>query len=291
MMVSIVIPVAREGEALYDRIYALSSSLKALSTMYGFLYEILLVSDIFHPPTVRAMMRLAKRGVAKCLFLSHRIGKGGSIKNAIPFAHGDYIVLLDADIPVSADTISRLVLLATKSRLDLLIANRIYRTHGLLRRVLSVAYNSLVNLFFRTGLKDHQAGFKILSRRAADIILVGRTRTDGLAYDTEIIVWAKRHGMKYKAVNVVWREQRRDSTIPPLRALLTMLADLIVLRLLTIGRKYLALQKLTIGEIIELGNIHRVGQEFMTVVRASGPKKYLFNILQKLYIVVAFSRR
>jgi hypothetical protein len=119
---------------------------------------------------------------------------------------------------------------------------------------------------------------------------VKRTRTDGLAYDTEVIVWARRHGLRYRAVNVVWREQREGSTIPPMRALLTMLADLVMLRLLTLGRKYVALQKLAIGSIIDLGNIHTVGQEFVTVIRASGPKKHLLDVLRKLYIAVAFRR-
>ncbi|RLG82245.1 MAG: hypothetical protein DRO40_08195, partial [Thermoprotei archaeon] len=181
--------------------------------------------------------------------------------------------------------------LAARSKLDLLIANRVYRTHSLLRRTLSTAYNTLVNLFFRTGLRDHQAGFKVLSRRAAEIILVRRTRTNGLAYDTEVIVWAKKHGLRYRAINVVWREQRAGSTIPPLRALITMFADLIMLRLLTLARKYVALQKLVVGRIIELSNIHTIGQEFMTVIRASELKKHLLDLLRRLYIVVAFHRR
>ena len=291
MSISIVIPIAKEGEDLYDRISRFRNQMEVVSKKLSLSFEVILVSDIFHVPTLKAMVRLARQGIAKCLFLTRRIGKGGSIKNVIPYTRGDYIVLLDADIPVSIDIISKAVLLAARRGIDLLIANRVYRTHSLLRRTLSTAYNTLVNLLFRTDLRDHQAGFKVLSRRAAKIILVERTRTDGLAYDTEVIVWAKKHRLRYKAVNVAWREQRIGSTIPPLRALLTMLADLIMLRLLTLARKYVALQKLAIGRVVELKNIHVVGQEFMTVIRASGPKKHLLDILRKLYIAVAFRRR
>lgn len=291
MTVSILIPVAREGKDLYDRISALSSRLDSLSRTYGLPYEIILVSDTFHKPTLEAMVRLARQGRVKALFLTRRIGKGGSIKNAVSHARGDYIVLLDADIPVHPGVVYRAVLLARKLGVDLLIANRAYRTHGLLRRLLSVAYNTLVNLLFKTGLRDHQAGFKVLSRRAAETILVGRTRTDGLAYDTEVIVWAKKHGLRYKTIDVAWREQRTRSTIPPLRALLTMLADLIMLRLLTLAGKYVALQKLVIGKTIELGDTHVVGEEFMTVIRASGPKKHILDVLRKLYMAVAFRER
>lgn len=290
-MVSIVVPVAKEGEDLCNRIQAFHSTFNALTSELSLRYEIIVVSDFFHLPTIKAMIRLAKDGIARCLFLTHRIGKGGSIKNAVPYTSGDYIVLLDADTPLSAEVIYEAVLLATRLRLDLLIANRVYRTHNLLRIVLSTAYNSLVNLFFRTGLRDHQAGFKVLSRRTAKIVLAERTRTDGLPYDTEVIVWAKKHGLKYRAVNVVWREQRKGSTIPPMRALLTMLADLVMLRLLTLAGKYVALQKLAIGRVIDLSHNRTIGQEFMTVIRASGLKKRLLDIFRKLYIAVAFRRR
>ena len=290
MIASIVIPVAREGDSLYDRIESLHRNFTMLQDADNLSYEVILVSDVLHIPTIKAMMKLAKRGIARCLLLTRRIGKGGSIKNAIPHTQGDYIVLLDADIPVDPAVIHKAVLLANKQGLDLIIANRVHRTHNLLRRVLSASYNTLVNILFKTGLRDHQAGFKILSRRAAKIILTRRTRTDGLAYDTEVIVWAKKHGLKYRAVNVLWREQRTGSTIPPIRALLTMLADLAMLRLLTLASKYIALQKLAIGKIIELNSTRTIGQEFMTVIRASGPKKYILNALRKLYITVAFRK-
>jgi len=290
MLVSIVIPVAKEGEDLYDRICSFDDNLKTIFTKHGFKYEILLVSDVYHPPTIKAMVKLANQGIARSLLLTKRIGKGGSIKNAIPYTKGDLIALLDADIPITVETLTKAITFMITENIDLLIANRTHRTHSLTRRTLSTAYNNLVRLLFRTGLKDHQAGFKILTKKAAITILTKRTRTDGLAYDTEIIVWAKKHGYKYQTINVTWKEQRKSSTIPPIRAILTMLADLIMLRLLTLGKKYVALQHLTIGNIIELSSTHTIGQEFMTVIEASGPKKHLLNILRKAYITIAFKK-
>jgi glycosyltransferase involved in cell wall biosynthesis len=290
MIVSIVIPVAKEGDTLYNRIIKLSKQLNMIAEEQGLKYEVILVTDVFHKPTLRAMMKLAREGVTQSLFLTKRIGKGGSIKNAIPYTRGSYIVLLDADIPVKPTMIQGAVLRAARCRVDLLIANRVYRSHGLLRRLLSIAYNNLVNLLFKTRLKDHQAGFKILSRKAAWVILVGRTRTDGLAYDTEAIVWAKINGYKYDTINVIWQEQRKESTIPPLRAMLTMLADIIVLRLLTLTRKHATFKKVVVGKIIDLNSLNTIGPEYMTIIETQGLKKYLLNLLRKIYIVVAFRR-
>lgn len=283
-MFTIIVPVANEGSNLYARVQALND---ALSSMPIDGFEIILVTDFAHPPTVDVMKRIAKQGIANCFLLTKRIGKGGSIKNVIPYAKGDTFVLLDADMPVDAETLSKALAMMANDRLDLLIANRVYRMHGLLRRVLSTSYNNVCRFLFRTGVKDHQAGFKILSRRAASI-LASLVRTDGLLYDTELIVWIKRFRLSFQTINVVWREKREGSTIMPLRALLTMLADMILLRLLTFGGKYAALQRLSIGKIINLSNMNIVGQEYITVIRASGFKKQILNVLRKLYMAVAF---
>lgn len=290
MMVSVIIPAAEEGYELYHRIGYLYSELKKLATEGRISYEVILVTDVFHVPTLKAMARLSREGVARGLLSTKRIGKGGAVKNAVPYARGHYLVVLDADIPIKPAVIHNAVTLAVKGGLDLLIVNRVYRTHGLLRRLLSTAYNGLVNLLFRTGIRDHQAGFKVLSRTAAEMILVERVRTDGLAYDTELVVWAKRLGLKTATLNVVWREQREGSTIPPLRAVLTMLADLIALRLLTLSGKHKALRKLPVGKIIDLADRRVIGQEFITMIEASGPKRVIFAVFRKLYVAAAFKR-
>ena len=290
MLISIIVPVAREGEDLHDRIRLLDNMLSSIASTHNISYEILLVTDVPHKPTLKAMMRLAKQGIARSFLLTRRIGKGGSVKNVVPYARGDVIVLLDADIPIRRDALSKALATIINKNLDLLVANRIHRPHGLIRRILSIAYNNLVRLLFRTGLRDHQAGFKILSRRAA-LILTRFTRTDGLGYDTELIVWAKKHKLSYHAMDMIWHEKREQSTIPPFRAILTMLADLIVLRLLTIGRKYVALQRQKVGRMIELPALKVIDQEHATAIKVSGLKRILFNMLRKIYLIIAFSKR
>ncbi|MEM2628137.1 MAG: glycosyltransferase, partial [Ignisphaera sp.] len=251
LTLSIVIPVAKEGDDIYDRVRLFDRKLRDLSMKYGFLYEIIVVTDVFHKPTLKALIKLAMERKVKCFLLTTRIGKGGSIKNAILFAKGDLIIILDADLPISPEVVYKASLIATKRGVDLLIANRVYREHKFLRRVLSIAYNLVVNVLFRTKIKDHQAGFKILSKKAARVILIGRTRSEGYAYDTEVIVWAKKHNLIFTTVNVVWNECRRESTLPIFRALIMMMLDLVLLRLLSISSKYVALKRISIGHVID----------------------------------------
>lgn len=287
LIISIIIPIAKEGDSLFQRVASLSAALGELTKGQGIAYEIILISDVLHKPTLKAMMKLAKMRMARALFLTRRLGKGGSVKNAVRYARGAYLVVLDADVPVEPTVLHRAVMLAHKDKLDLVLANRRYRPHNLLRRTLSLTYNLLVNILFRTGIKDHQAGFKILSRRAAEIILTERTRTDWLGYDTEIIVWAKKYGFKYRVIDVVWKEQRDRSTIIPFRATMTMLADLIALRLLTVANKYAALRMTAVGKVVDLATLKPLGDAYMTIIEASGPKRFLFAFLRRLYIAIA----
>lgn len=285
-MISIIIPVAREGEDLYNRISSFDKRLKILFPEYGFRYEIIVVTDVFHRPTIKALMKLATEKIAICLVLTTRVGKGGSIKNVIPFARGDLIVLLDADLPVTPEMICNVSSIAFRKGADLLIANRVYRDHGILRRILSIAYNSIVNWLFQTRLSDHQAGFKILSKRAARIILVGRTRSEGFAYDTEAIVWAKKHKLRFMSVKVIWKECRGKSVFSTFRGLLSMAIDLALLRLLTISGKHLALKRVPVGHVIDLSCRCIRCHEYMTVVSVSGLKRYIFSLLRLIYIAL-----
>lgn len=282
-MISIIIPVAREGEDLYNRISLFNEKLKILSLKYGFRYEIIVVTDVFHQPTIKALMKLVIERIAICFILTARIGKGGSIKNVIPFAKGDLIVLLDADLPVSSEMIYKVSSIAFRKGVDLLIASRVYREHTILRRMLSIAFNAIVNQLFRTKLNDHQAGFKILSKKAARIILIGRTRSEGFAYDTEVIVWAKKHNLRFMTIKVVWKECRKKPVFSMFRGLLTMVLDLVLLMLFSISGKYIALKRIPIGHVIDLSCRCVRCYEYMTVVNVSGFKKYIFSLLRLLY--------
>lgn len=283
---SIIIPVAKEGEDIYNRVSLFAKRLRDLSMKYGFQYEIIIVTDVFHKSTVKALIKLAMERIASCFLLTTRIGKGGSIKNAVLFAKNDLIILLDADLPIPPEVIYKASLIVIRKKVDLLIANRVYRKHSFLRQLLSLAYNLVVNILFRTEIRDHQAGFKILSRKAARIILVGRTRSEGFAYDTEIIVWAKKHNLMFVTLDVIWNECRKESTLPIFRALLTMILDLVLLRLLSISGKYVALKRIPIGRIIDLGCRCFRGYEYMTIVNVSGIKKYIFSLLRLFYIAL-----
>ena len=161
-----------------------------------------------------------------------RIGKGGTIKNAVKEARGKVVVMMDVDLPVDLRCIPDVVrqaricggvVIGQRSASDRL-------TQGPLRVVLSLGYNSLARLLFRTGIKDHQCGFKAMKRDVARR-LAESTRNDGYVFDTELIVRARRLNIPVQQVHVKWVDGRpRKSNLRWIRAGLVMMRELIDLR-------------------------------------------------------------
>jgi uncharacterized protein (TIRG00374 family) len=71
------------------------------------------------------------------------------------------------------------------------------------RGVPSQAYNALVRLFLRSGLRDHQCGFKAFSREAFDH-LSAQVEDSHWFWDTEMLVRAQREGFRVAEFPVEW---------------------------------------------------------------------------------------
>jgi hypothetical protein len=63
-------------------------------------------------------------------------------------------------------------------------------------------------VLFLDGIRDHQCGFKAMSREVA-VFLRGNTRSDGLFLDTEMILLCKKSGFPVVEVGVEWSETRK----------------------------------------------------------------------------------
>jgi hypothetical protein len=163
---------------------------------------------------------------------------GGSVRSAVGRASGEVVAVMDVDL--SADLRSLPVLVGeARRRGGLVVGERCVAdrsTQGFLRVAMSLAYNSLVRLLFRTGVKDHQCGFKAMRTEDARR-LMAKTRNDGFVFDTELIVLARRLGMPVTRVKVRWVDNRRGRPSTRwIRAGVTMMKDLIALKLSDLPR-------------------------------------------------------
>ena len=80
------------------------------------------------------------------------------------------------------------------------------RTRRCLKReLLSRAYNLLVRLLFRAGFSDAQCGFKALRVETARLLLP-LVKDESWFFDTELLLVARRNGLRIHEVPVDWIE-------------------------------------------------------------------------------------
>jgi len=173
-----------------------------------------------------------KNASVRPLHFRHRIGKGGTIKAALSKAKGDIIVIMDADLATDLRHIRELTGTIETERALIIGERNVHDrlTQGYTRTILSLGYNSVVRLLFRTGVADHQCGFKGL-RNADARVLFEQVVDDGFLFDTELILRAKKFGLPIKRIPVNWKERRPGGRLQlsPLTTTLKMGVGLIVL--------------------------------------------------------------
>ncbi|MCP8309256.1 MAG: glycosyltransferase [archaeon] len=282
---SIILPVYNEDRILRSNV----QKLKALLDKMDLGYEILICDDHSDDRTKQEALSCSKED-PRIVYLRYdkRIGKGGTIKNAAKVASGDLLILMDTDVPVSYRDLRKILEQVEGAKLVIAV-RRSRPTTSVARKVLSIGYNALVRLLFRTGIMDHQCGLKVLTmdfaRKAFPEI-----RSDGFLFDTELIVHAKRSKVSMKNVWVDWVENRSwgASKIIPFRAMLTLVADLAILRISQImGKKLLTYKEVATGKFMN----HRSNKVYEAMgLTVNVKNQSLLEIIRKIYLGMAFGR-
>jgi hypothetical protein len=289
MKISVIVPVYNESKIIDETIGKLCMFLDRS----GFEYEVIVCDDCSEDETYKFVKTVATpTGKVSVLRFLRRVGKGGTIRNAVKVANGDVLLLMDADLPVDLDKIPQTVRLA-KSLNGLVIGIRrivVRGSYGVFRQFLSTGYNGLVRILFKTGIRDHQVGYKAISANVAGKIL-DEVRTDGFLFDTEMIVNARRLHIPVRAMDVEWLDRRPigGSKVIPLRAIITMLMDLIALRLSFIHTRRLLNLKTAVGGMFideNLGATYEITRSYFDVKRRG-----LMDFLRKIYFTIVFGGR
>ena len=167
-------------------------------------------------------------------------GKGYVVKQGLLRAKGEYRLFMDADNSTSIKELSNFLPYA--KNYDIIIGSRnmqgskIINSQPLHRRILGIFYGLLARL--ATGLfniKDIQCGFKLLNAKAVKDILP-LCNINGFAFDSEILVIAKKMGHTIKEVPVVWANDVQTKV--RFLGMLKMLLDLSRIRWNLVTGKY-----------------------------------------------------
>ena len=140
------------------------------------------------------------------------MGKGAAVRMGVLNAKGRLILFMDADGATPLDEIPKLVA-ALEQGSDVAIGSRVPKRSGeievetsLHRKLIGRSFAFFVNLFACEGITDTQCGFKMFRKDAAAAIF-SRQRTQGFAFDVEILFIAKRLSLSIAEIPVNWVAQ------------------------------------------------------------------------------------
>jgi hypothetical protein len=226
----ITLPVYKDGEFLVRAV----DTLEMVTAALGYDCKLLITED--GSDSSQLVSELQNR-FSNIIYLHHdqRLGRGRALREAWDKVEGDVYIYLDVDMATDLekfDAFRKLVQL--NERYDMVTGSRYVSgsvtNRPMLRRLTSIAYNSLVRIVFWTGIRDHQCGFKSFSKPLVRM-LSREAKSDSWFWDTEVIVLAKKLGFSIAEIPIYWTEQKGKKT--PLRRLIKDLwihgAGLIVL--------------------------------------------------------------
>jgi glycosyltransferase involved in cell wall biosynthesis len=206
--ISIILPAYNEAFRVEKCIQEVERAVRAFSGSY----EIIVAEDGSTDGTEKVMAKLAQNN-SRLVFLHSqvRLGKGKAIKRAVHSAKGIVVVFMDVDLATSLDYLPKIVKSAQVHR-GMTIGSRHVKGAKVQRRVsrtlFSLTYNLFVRLLFMDGVRDHQCGFKAISREVAEVLLA-KSKSNGFFFDTEMILWCKKLGFPVIEVGLEWAETKK----------------------------------------------------------------------------------
>jgi glycosyltransferase involved in cell wall biosynthesis len=163
-------------------------------------------------------------------------GKGNAWRQAFLDHNADIYCMIDVDLATDLQALLPLVDGVINGN-DLVIGSRFVAgatvEQSIMRSIISRTYIFLINLVFGTRFTDFQCGFKAISSRFRDEVLV-KTRDNEFFLDTEMVLAG--HRLKYKILEipVQWsdfREPRRVSSVGIFSTVFRQLIKILIFRL------------------------------------------------------------
>jgi uncharacterized protein (TIRG00374 family) len=226
--VSVVLPAYNEAETLARTVETTLDALAAFLPADAF--EVIVAEDGCEDRTPEIAARLAREDDrVRHVHSDERLGRGAALDRAFEAARGDVLVYFDTDLATDMTHLEELVERVRSGEYDVATGSRWLPASDAdrpaKRGVPSRVYNGLVRLFLRSDLRDHQCGFKAISREAFEA-LRDDVDDEHWFWDTELLVRAQRAGYRVAEFPVSW-EPKGDSKVDLVRDVFGMGSQLL----------------------------------------------------------------
>lgn len=214
---SLVIPAYNEEvrlPALLETLAAEAGDAVAAAGMR--LREVLIVDDGSRDRT-RQMLEAAgaeSEWLRPVLEFDRNRGKGAAFAAGAARAEGDYVLLADVDLSTPLGELSKLTA-AIEAGADIAIGSRavpgaVVERGPLHRKVLGNTFNGAVRLMTGLRVRDTQNGFKLFPTEPLKRYVAQQT-SPGFAFDVELLMRARRDGLRIAEVPILYLHDARSS--------------------------------------------------------------------------------
>ena len=207
---SIVIPIWNEERRLAALLAGLDADAdRVASELVLDLVEVIAVDDGSTdrtPELLAAYHGLGDR--FRVLRFPRNRGKGAAVRDGMLAARSDLALMTDADLSTPLDELA-LLLAAVRNGTDVAIGSRALDRSKVLvhqpiyRELMGRVFNRLLRRITSLPYRDTQCGFKLFRLETA-IRLFELQRIAGFAFDAELLVNARRLGLRVEEIPVRW---------------------------------------------------------------------------------------
>ncbi len=202
--ISIIIPIYNEEKRIKNCLEHITNYCEN----QNWDYELIVVEDGSKDQSTNIVNEYSnKNNNVRLVSLPKRVGKGGSLLEAINHCRKPYVGFMDDDLAAHPSEFKRLIPLLKE--FDLVIGSRILRgdlppiKRPIHRSLLSHLYLVCFKCLFKIEVHDLQCGFKLFKRESIQKI-VPYIKTGGFAFDTEFIIAGYKLGLKINEVPINW---------------------------------------------------------------------------------------
>jgi len=208
-LVSVVIPCLNEAENIEA---CVAAALEAIVRM-GVPGEVVVADNNSEDDSAR----LAERAGARVV-VERRRGYGSAYLAGFAASRGRYIVMADADLTYDFNEIPRFVA-ALEEGAEMVIGDRMDNIQPgampwLHRYVGNPILTGLLNLFFRTGVKDAHCGMRAVRR---DVLPRLDLRTTGMEFASEMVIRASKENLRIAEFPIEYHPRGGESKLSSFR--------------------------------------------------------------------------
>lgn len=211
MRIEITLPVFNEMEQLANNVIRLNERVASLGRHPIDLH----IVDNGSDDGTQDIGRRLERELSRVRYTRiENKGRGLALRSAWIQSGAEIVSYMDIDLSANLDCLEPLLTPIISGQVDLMIGSRLLPgarvTRGWKREILSRGFNWFVRQALKTGISDHQCGFKAFRTSAARIILP-QIENNGWFFDTEMIALSQNRGLRVGELPIIWSDDPGSS--------------------------------------------------------------------------------